>query len=170
MLSATDILNTAASRYGEALYWHIRRLVVSHDDAEDALQETAIKALTGIERFKGGSSLKTWLYAIANNEALQTLRNRKRRFQSLDAMGTDLVERLEAQTDLDSERATELFRQALLKLPTKQRIAFNLRYYDGLPYEEIAKITGSNVSTLKSNYHFAVKKIEDYLHQNATKI
>ncbi len=157
-------------QYGRELYWMIRRVVVDHDDAEDALQETAIKALTGIERFKGGSSLKTWLYAIANNEALQTLRNRKRRFQSLDAMGTDLVERLEAQTDLDSERATELFRQALLKLPTKQRIAFNLRYYDELPYEEIAKITGSNVSTLKSNYHFAVKKIEDYLHQNATKI
>ena len=153
-------------KYGRDLYWFIRRIVVDHDDAEDVLQETTIKVLSGINGFRGDSSLRTWLYTIAGHEALQFLRGKKSFFKSLDSIGEDLVEKLESQSDLDGEHAQMLFQRALLRLPTRQRVAFNLRYYDELPYEEISHITGSSVSTLKSNYHYAVKKIELYLREN----
>lgn len=150
-------------RYGRLLYWHIRRIVVSHEDAEDAMQETAINILMGIENFNQKSSLSTWIYRIATNEALRVLRKRTQIFQSVDALGETLTEKLEAECGIDSEATEVLFQKALLTLPTQQRIVFNLRYYDELPYEEIASITGKNVSTLKANYHFAANKVKDYI-------
>lgn len=151
------------AQYGEALYWHIRRIVVSHDDAEDALQETSIKIFGHIGDFKGDGKLSTWLYRIATNEALQQLRRRTSLFQSIDSLGTALTSQLQAETALDSNAAEVLFQKALLTLPTQQRVAFNLRYYDELSYDEISRITGKNVNTLKVNYHFAVEKIKKYI-------
>ena len=155
--------------YGNKLYWHIRRMVVSREDAEDAMQETSIKIFSKLDSFKGESSLFTWVYSIATSEALQVLRRRCGLFRSLDGEGVGeiLRETLYAETDMDASSAEVLFQEALLKLPTQQRLAFNMRYYDELPYEEISEITGKNVSTLKSNYHFAVEKIKNHIKENA---
>lgn len=153
-------------QYGKTLYWHIRRIVVSHDDAEDALQETSIKIFHGIDSFKGDGQLTTWMYRIATNEALQQLRRQTHVFQSIDALGEKLSNKLETETPLDANATEVLFQKALLTLPTQQRIAFNLRYYDELSYEEIAKVTGKNVNTLKTNYHFAVEKMKKYIKTN----
>jgi len=150
-------------QYGQRLYWHIRRLVVGHDDAEDVLQETFIKVLCGIASYRGESSLTTWLYRIATNESLRYLRNQTYLFQSIDSLSPMLTGKLEAETPLDVNTAEVLFQKALLTLPTQQRIAFNLRYYDGLSYDEMARITGKNVNTLKTNYHFATEKIKKYI-------
>ncbi len=154
-------------KYGSRLYWHIRRIVVAHEDAEDVMQETAINILAGIDKFEQKSSLSTWVYRIATNEALRLLRRRTGFFQSIDSLGEVLVEKLEDEAGVDADAAEMLFQKALLQLPTQQRLAFNLRYYDEMPYEEIAKVTGKNVNTLKTNYHFAVTKIKNYLKENS---
>lgn len=155
-------------RYGRSLYWHIRRIVVDHDDAEDALQDTAISVLAGLDNYRGDSELGTWLYRIATNQALLLLKRRKRWYQRLDDLGPALAERLPAADDINAGQAERLFQQAVLELPTQQRIAFNLRYYDELPYEKIAVITGKSVSTLKTNYHYAVTRIKNYIKQHAS--
>lgn len=159
------LLNT----YGDRLYWHIRRMVVSREDAEDAMQETSIKIYSKIDGFKGDSTLFTWIYSIATNEALQVLRRRCGIFQSIDSdgLGERLRETMYAETDCPSDSLEVIFQEALLRLPTQQRLAFNMRYYDELSYEEISKITGKNVNTLKANYHFAVEKIKNYINNNA---
>lgn len=150
-------------QYGETLYWHIRRIVVSHDDAEDALQETFIKIFSSINSFKGEGQLSSWMYRIATNEALNLLRRQTHFFQSIDSLAPTLTSRLQAETSLDSNAAEVLFQKALLTLPTQQRIAFNLRYYDELSYDEIARITGKSAGTLKANYHYAVEKVKNYI-------
>lgn len=158
------------NKYGRELYWNIRRIVIDHDDTEDVFQECAIKILNKIDSFRAESALRNWLLAIATREALQFLRSKKSFFQSIDDIGEQMLGTLESQTDLDADEAQMLFNQALLQLPTRQRVAFNLRYYDELSYDEIAAITGSSVATLKSNYHYAVKKIESYIKDNATQL
>lgn len=163
-----DAFRRLMKRYGRDLYWHIRRIVVDHDDAEDALQETAISALKHLPRYRGDSSLSTWLYRIATNEALQLLRRRTRWYQGVDSLNESLAEKIAAPAYFDGDHAAILFQKALLQLPTQQRIAFNLRYYDGLPYEQIARITGKSVATLKANYHHAVKRIENFIKENAS--
>ncbi|MBQ1725546.1 MAG: RNA polymerase sigma factor [Muribaculaceae bacterium] len=155
--------------YGRALYWHIRRLVVNHDDAQDALQETCIKVLEGIAGFKGDEEqLASWLYKIATREALQSLRRRTRLFQSIDDLGDSLVQQLHAEASVDADEATVLFQQAILQLPTQQRLVFNMRYYDDLTHEQIAQVLGKNVGTVKTSYHYAVEKLRDYLKQHSS--
>ena len=167
MQSATDILNLAASRYGEALYWHIRRLVVSHDDAEDALQETFLKIYTKASGFRGEErSLVAWFYRIATNEALQMLRRRTRIFQTIDSLGDELSELVVAESAPGADRTVILFQKATMRLTTQQRIAFYLRYYDGLPYDQIAQITGRSEGSLRTNYHYAVNSIKKYMEDN----
>ena len=163
---ASHILEQASAQYGQRLYWHIRRLVVSHDDAEDALQETFIKIFTKSQSFRG-ESLEAWCYKIATNEALQVLRKRTRAFQSLDSLGGDLSRLVASESAPDADRSTVLFQQALLRLSTQQRIAFNLRYYDELPFAQIAAITGKSEGSLRTNYHYAVEKIKDYLNEHS---
>jgi len=153
-------------QYGEVLYWHIRRIVVGHDDTEDVLQETFIKVLGNISSFRGEGKLSTWLYSIATREALTFLRRQTHLFQSIDDLSPTLAGKMEAETPLDSEAAEVTFQKALLTLPTQQRVAFNLRYYDELSYDEIAHITGKNVNTLKVNYHLATEKIKVYIKQH----
>ena len=152
--------------YGKALYWHIRRIVVDHDDAEDALQEASIKIFRSIDSFRGEGKLSSWIYRIATNEAIGILRKRKGFFQSLDSLGPKLESALEHQANLPPDQMEVLFQKALLKLPTQQRIVFNMRYYDELSYEEIAEATGKNVGALKANYQKKKKKVKNYLKEN----
>lgn len=147
------------AKYGERLYWHIRRIVVGHVDAEDVLQETCIKVLSAIDTLHSSDRLITWIYSIATRESLRHLRRQTHLFQSIDAVRPALVDKLEAENPMDGQEAEMIFQKALLTLPTQQRIAFNMRYYDGMSYEEIAAITGKNIGTLKTNYHYATKKI-----------
>ena len=153
--------------YGDTLYWHIRRIVVNHDDAEDVLQETSINIFRHFPKFKGESALSTWIYRIATNEAIRWLQRQAGLFRSVDALGLELADRITAENGIDAHSVEVLFQKALLTLPTQQRIAFNMRYYDELSYEEIAKVTGKNVNTLKANYHFAVDKIKNYIKENS---
>jgi len=150
-------------QYGRTLYWHIRRIVVGHEDAEDVLQETCIKVMKGIGTYKGEGPLVMWLYRIATREALQHLRRQAGLFQSIDS----LTAKLQAESHLDGNELAVLFQQALLTLPTQQRIAFNMRYYDELSYEEISRITGKSVATLKTNYHYATQRVKDYINEHS---
>lgn len=154
-------------QYGHKLYWHIRRIVVGHDDAEDVLQETCIKVLNSIASFRGDSSLVMWLYRIATNEALQHLRRQTHLFQSIDSLAVTLTAKMQSECTLEGNEAEMLFQQALLTLPTQQRIAFNMRYYDEMGYDEIARITGKSVGTLKTNYHYATQKVKDYIKEHS---
>lgn len=154
-------------RHGRALYWHIRRVVVGHDDAEDVLQETCIKVLDSIHSYRGDGPLATWLYRIATNEALQHLRRQTHMFQHIDSLSGTLTEKLQAEAPLDGNELELMFQKALLTLPTQQRIAFNLRYYDELSYEEIASITGKNVQSLKTNYHYATQRVKNYIKEHS---
>ena len=160
------ILDIVTRQYGSRLYWHIRRLVVSHHDAEDALQETFIKIFTKADTFKG-DSLEAWCYKIATNEALMTLRRRAHAFQSLDSLNGELANLVVTESAPDADRSAVLFQQAIMQLSTQQRIAFNLRYYDELPYDQISAITGKSEGSLRTNYHYAVEKIKEYLKEHA---
>lgn len=165
---ANTILQQVAYRYGNRLYWHIRRLVVSHDDAEDALQETFLKVFTKAGLFKGDDSLlEAWCYRIATNEALQLLRKQARLFQSLDSLGDELMDLVVTESGPNADRTAVLFQQAIMGLSTQQRIVFNLRYYDELSYGQIARITGKSENSLRTNYHYAVEKIKNYLKEHA---
>lgn len=151
-------------QYGESVYWHIRRIVVGHDDAEDVLQETAISIFKNIGQFAGEAcQLKAWIYRIATNESIMLLRRRTHFFQSIDDLSPSLLETMLTENPVDMDRAEFVLQQKALELPTQQRIVFYMRYYDDMPYEDIAKVTGKKVSTLKANYHFAKNKIEDEL-------
>jgi len=150
-------------QHGRNLYWHIRRLVIGHDDAEDVLQETCVKVLSSIHSYRGEGSLTAWLYRVATNEALQHLRRQTHMFQHIDSLSDSLADKLHAEASIDGNELQIMFQEALLTLPTQQRIAFNLRYYDELSYEDIASITGKTVQTLKTNYHYATQKIKNYI-------
>ena len=162
--NAVEAFDRLIEQYGDRLYWHIRRVVVNHEDAEDVLQETFAKAYTSIADFRGGSesSLTAWLYRIATNIAINVLRRRKKwAFSSLDSVRGDLLATFEHEIDPSADEIVVRLQKAILALPTKQRLVFNMRYYDELSFEEISQATGQSVSTLKTNYHYAVQKIKE---------
>ena len=151
-------------RYREPVYWHVRRLVVSHDDAEDVTQEVFVRVLRSVEKFRAECSLTSWVYRIATNEALRLINSKRSDTCPIDTAPAKVIGNIEADNYVDFDDAIAVkFQQAIHSLPPKQQATFNLRYYDELPYEEIAKITGKNVSTLKTNYHLAVTKIKKTL-------
>ena len=154
-------------RYQSPMYWHIRRMIVSHDDAEDVLQETFIKIFRHLDDFRAESSLSTWIYRISTNECIRFLNRRKEQAVSTEEVQDELMNKLMASEYIDYENAMEVkFQKAILTLPEKQRLVFNLRYYDELKYEEISRITDTKVETLKSNYYFAKEKIKEYMTNN----
>ncbi len=154
-------------KFQSSMYWHIRRMVVSHEDAEDVLQETFIRIFRYLSEFRFESSLSTWIYRIVTNECIRFLNKKKEEILSSEELQDDLINKLMASEYVDYENEMEVkFQQAILRLPEKQRIVFNLRYYDELSYEEISSITESKVETLKANYHFAKEKIKEYMTNN----
>lgn len=150
------------ARYREPVYWHIRRLVVAHEDAQDAAQETFIRVFRSFSSFRGDSTLTSWIYSIATREALRLI-ERRHMMASLNENGAEIFS-LRADNYVDYEQAEQVrLQQAILSLPTKQQLAFNLRYYDELNYDEIARIMDCKPSAAKVNYHVAKEKITKYM-------
>jgi RNA polymerase sigma-70 factor (ECF subfamily) len=153
--------------YKERLYWHIRRIVLDHDDADDVLQNTFIKVFRNIEKFKGDSKLYSWMYRIGTNEALSFLKSKSRK---LGVSSDELIERkancLEADVYFEGDAIQIQLQQAIAKLPEKQKLVFNMKYFEEMKYEEISEILDTSVGALKASYHLAVKKIEGFLVQH----
>lgn len=151
------------AQYSEQLYWQIRRMVYSHEDANDLLQNTFIKAWTNIDYFRGDAKLSTWLYRIALNECLTFLnKQRAQTTVSLDDPEADVLQKLESDPYFSGDKIQTTLQKALLTLPEKQRMVFNLKYYQEMKYEEMSEIFGTSVGALKASYHHAVKKIEKF--------
>jgi RNA polymerase sigma-70 factor (ECF subfamily) len=147
--------------YQQRLYWHIRKIVISHDDADDLMQNVFIKVWKNIDNFREDSSLFTWLFRIATNESLSFLQQKKRRnILSIDGVSDYLVETFETDAHFEGDDLQKRLQLAVLQLPEKQRLVFNMKYYDEMKYEEIAEILKTSVGALKASYHHAVKKIE----------
>ena len=157
--------NLLVRKYQKKVYMLVRKMVIVHEDADDITQDTFVKVWHKLEEFKGQSSLFTWLYRIAVNEALAHLRRKRTRFfLPLHDVEAELSEQLQAPSAYLSGSEIELkLQQALLKLPEKQRLVFNLKYFEDLTYEQMAEITGTSVGALKASYHIAIKKLEGYL-------
>lgn len=153
-------------KYQEPLYWHIRRLVVSHDDAQDAAQETFVRIYRSFDQYRGDCSFRSWIYRIATNEALRIISKRRQEVISLESAATG-VQFIAGDNyiDYDDKVAVKL-QKAILTLPPKQQLAFNLRYYDELSFEEIARIADSTPTSIKASYHVAKKKIVKYMNSN----
>lgn len=155
------------SYYSEKLYCQIRKMVISHDDANDLLQNTFLKAWANIALFRGEARLSTWLYKIALNESITFLN--KLHLQnnvSIDETDSFLIDRLEGDEYFDGDAVQLKLQKAILSLPEKQRAVFNLRYYEEMPYDEMSEIMGTSVGALKASYHHAVKKIEEILNRD----
>ncbi len=150
--------------YQKPLYAVVRRMVVDHDDADDVLQEVFLKVWKGIDNFREDARLFTWIYRIASNECLQFLAKKKRRFfLPIHDIKDELMAKAEQSVSLSGNEIDLRLQKAIIRLPDKQRLVFNLKYYDELKFEEISKITGTSVGALKASYHLAVKKIEQYV-------
>lgn len=155
------------AKYQERLYWHCRKIVVLHEDADDALQNTFIKVWNSLANFRADSGLYTWLYRIATNESL-TLLKQKKKFQnhsSLDEYVLSLSENLTADAYFDGDETERKLQSAILGLPEKQRLVFNMKYYDEMKYNDMSEILNTSVGALKASYHHAVKKIEKFMQE-----
>ena len=156
--------SSLVSQYSESLYWKIRRIVLNHEDANDVLQNSFVKAWTNLDTFQGKSSLTTWLHRIAINEALDFLRKQK----ASNCMSADedvsISLRLVGDPYFDGDEAQSMLQEAVAHLPEVQRTVFTLKYYDEMKYSEMSKILGTSEGALKASYHLAVKKISEYLH------
>ena len=153
--------------YKERLYWHIRRIVLDHDDADDVLQNTFIKVYRNIDGFKGDSKLFSWMYRIATNESLTFLKQKSRKLGvDSEAIQTHMANNLQADVYFEGDEIQYKLQQAIATLPEKQKLVFNMKYFEELKYEEISEILETSVGGLKASYHLAVKKIESYLKEN----
>ncbi len=156
--------NLLVRTYQQRVYWHVRKMVIDHDDADDLTQEVFIKVHKSIGTFREDSQLFTWIYRIATNECLTFLNKKRRRFfLPLEDVGKELSSKLDTAPDISGEDIQKKLQKALLKLPDKQRLVFNMKYFDDLSYEDMSEITNTSVGALKASFHHAVKKIEDYL-------
>ena len=154
-------------KYSEQLYWQIRRMVLSHDDANDLLQNTFIKAWTNLNSFRGESRLSTWLYRIAVNESLTFLaREHNTQTVDLDSPEGNIADKLEGDTWFNGDDAQKLLQEAISTLPSKQRIVFNLKYFNEMKYEEMSNLLNTSVGALKASYHLAVTKISTFLEKH----
>ena len=158
-----EAFSIIVERHSKAIYWHIRNMVLSHDDANDLVQETFIKAWNSIDSFRGEAQVSTWLYRIAINETLSFLNKRRIETVPLEDAGHSVADSIESDAYFCGNRAYALFREAVSRLPEKQRLIFNMKYFDEMKYEEISEILGTSVGALKASYHIAVKKIEKFI-------
>ena len=151
-------------KYQEKLYWHIRRMLVDHEDTNDVLQNMFIKVWKGLENFREDSQLYTWLYRIATNESLTFLSQQKKRSSvSLSDVETGLSNKLKSDSNFEANKLEWKLQLGIQNLPEKQRLVFNLRYYDEMPYEEMSKVLDTSEGALKASYHHAAKKIEEFI-------
>ena len=153
--------------YKVPVYWHIRRLVESHEDAEDILQETFINVYMFAHTFKGESRIFTWLYRIATNECTKYFRKNRNWLKKRVYITLEKAGHLNGNDPLQGDKILDKFQQAILQLPEKQRIVFNMRYYGELSYEDIGQILNTSVNALKTNYHYASEKVKQYLINHA---
>ncbi len=161
---APDAFRVLIDKYGEKMYWQIRRMVISHEDANDLLQNCFIKVWTNLQNFRGDARLSTWLYKIAVNESINFLNKEKQRRHITDEEDASfLIDTLEADTYFDGDKLQTDLQKAVLNLPEKQRMVFNMKYFDDMRYEEISEVLGTSVVALKASYHRAVKKSTAYL-------
>lgn len=156
-----QFFNDIVKEYGQRLYWHVRTMLGSHEDTDDLIQEIYIKIWNALPTFRGEAQLYTWLYRIATNESLNFLRKKKiRELLSFDVLG-DAAEAISSQDPFfDGDEAESKLCSAIMKLPPRQRAVFCMRYYEEMPYEKIAEVLGTSVSSLKASYHFAQEKIK----------
>ncbi|AHF15719.1 RNA polymerase sigma factor [Niabella soli] len=154
-------------KYRERLYWHVRRLVVVHEDADDVLQNVFIKSWKGLENFREDSSLYTWLYRISTNESLTFLQSKKRRRAiSSGHEENELIAQIKAEPQFDERKIEWKLQLAIQQLPEQQKLIFNLRYFDEMPYQKMSQLLGVTEGSLKASYHHAAKKVEKYLLNN----
>lgn len=155
---------TLVNKYKERLYWHIRKIVMSHEDTDDVLQNTFLKVWRNIDKFREESSLYTWLYRIATNESLTLINSNKRRsLMPMNEANEYLMDNLMSDPYFNGDEIQMKLQEAILRLPEKQRIVFNMKYFDDIKYEEMSAILDTSVGALKSSYHHATKKIEEYI-------
>lgn len=152
--------------YQKRVYWHVRKMVIDHDDADDLTQEVFIKIHRHIDNFREDAQIFTWIYRIATNECLSFLQRKKRRFfLPIGDVEGELTGKLQTSAGFSGDEIQMKLQKALLKLPDKQRLVFNMKYFEDMPYEQISEITDTSVGALKASYHHAVKKIEEFLSQ-----
>lgn len=157
--------NLIVKSYSQKLYWHVRRLVLDHDDADDVVQNTFIKIWKGLPNFRGESNVYTWSYRIATNEALSFLRSKKENTH-FDDVAYGISQNMEADAFFEGDEAQAKLQSAIASLPEKQRVVFNLRYFDEMSYAEMSLVVDTSEGALKASYHHAVKKIEAYLQKD----
>lgn len=151
-------------KYQEKLYWHIRRIVVSHEDANDVMQNVFIRVWNGLMNFREDAQLYTWLYRIATNECLTFLEQQKKKSSvSMSDVESGLSNKVIADQFFDANKLEWKLQLAIQHLPAKQRIVFNLRYFDDMPYEEMSRVLETSQGALKASYHHAVKKVEEFI-------
>jgi RNA polymerase sigma-70 factor (ECF subfamily) len=156
--------NQLVVAYQQRLYWHIRKMVIDHNDTDDILQEVFIKVWKNIEKFREDSNLFTWLYKIATNECLNFLKRRKDKYKvSMEDANIELYSKFDNSPHISGSAIQRKLQKALLTLPDKQRLVFNMKYFEDMKYDDISKITETSVGSLKASYHIAVKKIEEYI-------
>ncbi|MDX2303258.1 MAG: RNA polymerase sigma factor [Microscillaceae bacterium] len=158
--------NRLVRKYQEKIYWHVRKMVIDHDDANDLTQDIFVKIWKNLDNFQGNSQLYTWMYKIATNECLSFLNKKRKRFLiPLVDVNKNLSHKLDHDEYISGDEVQIKLQKALLKLPDKQRLVFNMKYFDEMKYEEISEVLGTSVGALKASYHLAVKKIEVYLNR-----
>lgn len=159
-----EAFNLLLQKYQQKIYWHIRRLVIDHDDADDLVQESFVKVWKNLANFRSDSQLYTWIYRIATNECITFLNKKKLKNNvSLDDVDNELAESLASSSYFDGDKIQRKLQEAVLRLPEKQRIIFNMKYFDDMKYDEISEVLGTSVGALKASFHIAVKKIESIL-------
>ena len=154
-------------KYQEKLYWHIRRMLVDHEDTNDVLQQALIKIWNGLDRFRADSQLFTWMYRIATNETLTFIEKQKKRATvSLDQGDGGFQDKIKADTNFNENQLIWKLQLAIKRLPEKQKLVFNLRYYDEMPYHQMSELLETSEGALKASYHIAAKKIEEFITNN----
>lgn len=159
--------NLLVRAYQQKIYWHVRKMVIDHDDADDITQDVFIKVFRFLDTFREDAQLYTWIYRIATNECLSFLkRKRTKFFLPIADVAKELGSKLDNTATISADEIQLKLQKALLALPDKQRLVFNMKYFDDMSYEQIADITKTSIGALKASYHHAVKKIEEYLEHN----
>lgn len=156
--------NLIVTKYQERIYWVIRKIVISHDDADDVVQNTFLKVWSGLDSFREDAQLFTWMYRIATNEALSFIKKRnKSQLVSIDNQDKQLFQSLETDPYVDGDEIQIKLQKAVISLPEKQKLVFNMKYFEEMKYEDISEILGTSIGALKASFHHAVKKIEKYM-------